>query len=341
MRPPRLDLLTLKRAAGKLANWMKLSHSAEHSNQEDTKRPTIIDTKMWPWMRRPWDRWINQKLLVNQLRVPSKGCIAISTIPIVADLIEQLPVKKWVYYCVDDFSSWPGLDGATLLKQERDLLSKVDQVVCASETLMEKMKNLGLNANLLTHGVDAAQWSYPSDSLPASDFGITTNEKFALFWGVIDRRMNADWLIALADQVSNERIVLAGPTQDPDPRLLNHPKIQLIGSVPFPKLPALAKLAKVLIMPYDDLPVTRAMQPLKLKEYLSTLKPVVTSDLPAVRPWQDCLEMASSRDEFVDLVISLLRSTNQDSEKKDLIKNKMVAETWQGKADQFAEWFIQ
>ena len=37
-------------------------------------------------------------------------------------------------------------------------------------------------------------------------------------------------------------------------------------------------------MPYADLPVTRAMQPLKLKEYLATGRPVVVRDLPATRP---------------------------------------------------------
>ena len=37
-------------------------------------------------------------------------------------------------------------------------------------------------------------------------------------------------------------------------------------------------------MPYADLPVTRAMQPLKLKEYLVTDRPVVVADLPADQP---------------------------------------------------------
>ena len=39
------------------------------------------------------------------------------------------------------------------------------------------------------------------------------------------------------------------------------------------RAPALAREAAVLIMPYADLPVTRAMQPLKLKEYLATDRP--------------------------------------------------------------------
>ncbi len=45
------------------------------------------------------------------------------------------------------------------------------------------------------------------------------------------------------------------------------------------ELPALAQQASVLIMPYADLPVTRVMQPLKLKEYLATGRPVVAAPL--------------------------------------------------------------
>ena len=51
-------------------------------------------------------------------------------------------------------------------------------------------------------------------------------------------------------------------------------------------------------MPYADLPVTRAMQPLKLKEYLATGRPVVVRDLPATRAWADCLDLADTPEAF-------------------------------------------
>ena len=55
-------------------------------------------------------------------------------------------------------------------------------------------------------------------------------------------------------------------------------------------------------MPYADLPVTRAMQPLKLKEYLATGKPVVVRDLPATEPWADCLDVAETPEAFAAAV---------------------------------------
>ena len=89
--------------------------------------------------------------------------------------------------------------------------------------------------------------------------------------------------------------MLVGPEADPDPAPGRVPRAWS-GSRrwPFEQLPDLAREAAVLVMPYADLPVTRAMQPLKLKEYLATGKPVVVRDLPATRDWADCLDLADT-----------------------------------------------
>jgi len=52
-------------------------------------------------------------------------------------------------------------------------------------------------------------------------------------------------------------------------------------------------------MPYRDMPVTRAMQPLKLLEYLATYKPVVVRRLPATEGWADCCDVVETAEEFV------------------------------------------
>ena len=48
--------------------------------------------------------------------------------------------------------------------------------------------------------------------------------------------MNAEWVLALADAMTSGSIILAGPQQDPDPRLIAHPRIKAIGSLPISEL---------------------------------------------------------------------------------------------------------
>jgi glycosyltransferase involved in cell wall biosynthesis len=96
------------------------------------------------------------------------------------------------------------------------------------------------------------------------------------------------------------------------------------------QLPGLARLSSVLIMPYADLPVTRAMQPLKLKEYLATGLPCVVSDLPANRDWADCLDLAKSPQQFVAAVKRRLQECISDDQKH--ARRRLSQESWDEKA---------
>src|SRR5690606_8294377 len=91
--------------------------------------------------------------------------------------------------------------------------------------------------------------------------------------------------------------------------------------------------AAVLVMPYADLPVTRAMQPLKLKEYLATGKPVVARDLPAAREWGDCLDTAADAATFARRVCERLAGGLPEAQR--LARRRLARESWARKAEQF------
>src|SRR5262249_37323525 len=95
-------------------------------------------------------------------------------------------------------------------------------------------------------------------------------------------------------------------------------------------LPHLAREAAVLIMPYADLPVTRAMQPLKLKEYLATGRPAVVRDLPANQEWDDCLDLAATPQSFSDAVRRRLGTGLPEEQRR--ARARLATETWAKKA---------
>lgn len=285
------------------------------------------------------DRAINRKLLLRHLMpvVAEKTAkpIAITTLPIVADLVGKLPVERWVYYCVDDFSQWPGLDQKAMDRMERLLVSRVDRIVAVSETLRERMKKLGRSdVELLTHGVDADFWQV-ENAPPIVRFSPHDAPLF-LFWGVIDRRMDLEFVRQLSRDLTEGTILLVGPTNEPDPELFRLPRVQWKAAVPIEELPKLAAEANVLIMPYADLPVTRAMQPLKLKEYLATGKAAVARDLPANRDWSDALDLAANPKEFSDRVRERLKEGVPAEQLQ--ARQRLKDESWSSKARQFQQW---
>jgi glycosyltransferase involved in cell wall biosynthesis len=157
---------------------------------------------------------------------------------------------------------------------------------------------------------------------------------FVIFWGLVDRRMDVEFVRHLSAALTAGTIVLVGPEDDPDPALADLPRVVRRPAVPLADLPALAAAADVLVMPYADAPVTRAMQPLKLKEYLATGKPAVVRDLPATRAWADCLDVAATPEAFAAAVRRRLAEGLPPSQQA--ARARLAAEDWRAKAAEFA-----
>jgi glycosyltransferase involved in cell wall biosynthesis len=362
-RPPRLDFSTAKRVMGKLKEWGKRngeptalavggSPQQLTTGEQSQSRaglpiepptanavgsPRILAPKMWPSFKSNMARSLNKKLLLRALRpifasMPQPPNV-ITTLPLVADLVGELPAHRWTYYCVDDFSVWPGYDGETMLRMERDLVPKVQEIVAVSETLVKHISSFNREAHLLTHGVDLDHWRKPTTDVPEL---ANLAQPLVVFWGVIDRRMDLSFVKALCEKLKDGTLVLIGPQEDPDPELLKLPRVKLLPPMPFAKLPSIAKAASVLVMPYIDAPVTRAMQPLKLKEYLATGKPVVVRSLPSTLLWKDCCDVCETAEAFAEKVNQ--RIAEGTAVNQQVNRGRLDDEGWAEKAKLFESW---
>jgi len=338
-RFPRPTMADLGKVITKLRQWG--SRGRRHEVLPDGL--TQIHPLMWPGFNKPWQRRFNANQIakaVEQTLGPGIGDrrIAITTLPITADLVGRLDVDRWVYYCVDDFSVWPGLDGPVMERMEQQMVFRVDEVVAASQTLVDRMADLGTKAQLLTHGIDLAHWQNDSrDLLPAKWQWLNElSGPVYLFWGLIDQRLDVSWIWELSKRQSQATILLVGPTQDPDRKLRSLPNVRMPGPAAYTDLPAIARRADVLIMPYADLPVTRAMQPLKFKEYLACNMPVVARALPATLPWADTADLVHDAFSFASLAAHRAH-TGMDNQHL-AARQRLVTESWDHKAVTFEQW---
>jgi glycosyltransferase involved in cell wall biosynthesis len=237
-----------------------------------------------------------------------------------------------VYYCVDDFCEWPGLDHKSITEAEKTLLQKAERVIAVSDVLQKKIAKLGRSSSLLTHGVDLAHWKRLKP--PACPPELRNRERpCVLYWGTIDDRIDVAFVRRLACSVERGTVLLVGPELHSNPDLFSHPRVSRIAAVPYQRLPDFAREASVLFMPYTNCHATHAMQPLKLKEYLATGKPVVARDLPATRAWADALDLACTPHDFSAAVRRRLEGGVPDNQV--LARRRLENETWDHKARQF------
>ncbi len=331
-RRPRLDRASAARGWEKARQWLL----PRRSRVALPAGLTVLNPAMWPFFTRRLDRRINRFLLGRYLRplvaTSDPPPVAVTTLPLVADLIDVLPIARWVYYCVDDFSQWPGLDHGALAAMEERLIRRADVIVAVSRTLQDRIARQGRAAVLLTHGVDLEHWRSLGGQRPAP-LPPDLARPLVVFWGVIDRRMDAPFVRRLAAEMQDGTLLLVGPQESPDPSLVRLPRVRMLPPVPYADLPALAREAAVLVMPYADLPVTRAMQPLKLTEYLASGRPVVARRLPSTEPWHDALDLADSTEEFAQAVLDRLRTDLPDAQAA--ARRRLAEESWAAKACQF------
>ena len=331
--PPGFDWGTVKRGLQKVGQW-----GWKKNLRVLPPGLKVVAPIMWPWFRSRLDRQLNRLLLgrrmVPMVRSLQRPVVAVTTIPIVADLMGLLPVDRWVYYCVDDFAEWPRLDGPTMRTMERDVVAKADLLVAVSNNLQEKIEQQGREASLLTHGVDLDLWQSERgrDDVPQLR-GL--ERPLIVFWGAVDRRLDLAFVQRLSQDLTKGTVVFLGPESFSDPALLSIHRVARIPPVAYELLPCIAQESAVLIMPYADLPVTRAMQPLKLKEYLATGKPTVVRDLPANREWSDCLDLTATPAEFAAAVLRRLESGLPDEQKA--ARSRLAAESWETKAQLFSQ----
>lgn len=355
-RKPRLS--DIGRVMGRIRpKHNSLERAAERVLGENRNRFRVIQPMMYPGFRKPWQRRFNTTRIskaIEQFILPNHRVAVITTLPITADLIGRVNADRWVYYCVDDYSQWPGADQSVMQSMEHELVAGVDALAPVSDVLAERLREVPNKSQpkIITHGVDLnlwagkkrEEWNKELDPLEPLDDMLWWYEppewtdgweerSVAVFWGLIDDRMDVAWLASMKQASQPEHVVLVGPSNAPPDGLER--LVQMPGNVEHNQLPAIAERASVLIMPYIDAPVTRAMQPLKLLEYLATMKPVVVRDLPSTRDWADCCDLASDAETFVRLV-EQRSQTGIPLEQTEARKRRLANESWTTKAAQLA-----
>ncbi len=332
-RRPSLTLHDFKRANEKLRSWLSRPKGKAAKTVPLPEHLTVHSPVHWPGFNNRFERNLNlvffMRALKRLIRPEDPPTAVITTASIPADLAKARPDLNWVYYCVDDLSEWPGLDGESLLRLEREMLPHMKSFVSVSENLQERLRSFGHESTLLTHGIDLEHWHLKRQ--------IGTNEPpVALFWGHSDRRLHVGVCLALAECM---RLRMVGPVTDVDPRLTAHANIEWVGAVAYAHLPREAARADVLVMPYADLPVTRAMQPLKLKEYLATGLPVVATPLPAAEPWAHALDLCGEPGEFAR--IALQRAAEVLDPAQRSARQSLEFETWTRKSHTFEDVLLE
>ena len=121
--------------------------------------------------------------------------------------------------------------------------------------------------------------------------------------------------------------------EDPEvAALAGRPNLETVGEIPFADVPSFLAGLDVALVPFRDLPLTRAVDPVKLYEALAMGLPVVARRLPETERWAEPLVYLY--DDPAGFVRQVRRAVEQQSPELARERRRVAeGESWDRRAD--------
>jgi teichuronic acid biosynthesis glycosyltransferase TuaH len=207
----------------------------------------------------------------------------ITSQPLLAGFAELEWAGPVTLYASDDLAAHrdyqPWREG--LLAAYRQVAERGRRVCAVSQAILDRIEPRG-PAAVVPNGVEPRLWLAPER--PPAWFAELPGPRF-LYVGTIDDRLDVGALRAVARAWPQGSVALVGPLADRGHLgpVLAEPNVVVHEPVSREAVAALAHAADACLLPHRRTPLTEAMSPLKLYEYLASGSPTVATDLEPVR----------------------------------------------------------
>ncbi len=231
------------------------------------------------------DRWLRKHAVPRCAEQP----ILVSCHPVLAAVADRSAWADVVYYGWDDWLSYPPFRPAhaSLSRSYAQMAAGDVKVIGVTQAIVDRIG--APRGTVIPNGIAAADYERLG-SLP-SWFGEISGP-IALYAGSLEERVDVAAVEECARDLPDWTVVLVGHLATPRhfTRLAARPNVVVHGREPRHTALAMMSASDVCLIPHRRTPMSVAMSPLKLYEYLGAGAPVVATDLPPVRGVSDrCL----------------------------------------------------
>lgn len=227
------------------------------------------------------------------------------------------------YDCMDEWENFPGIK-LPLLEMERELVGRCDLLVVTAQRLYDKWKS---SLRPLVLARNAADYDFFAERCRPNELLAQVKHPIVGYYGAIADWFDVELMAELAQQRPHYHFVLLGGTFDVDvSRLRQIPNVQFLGQQPYETMPQYLYHFDACIIPFKLNPITEATDPVKLYEYLSGGKPVVSVNLPELEPYRDYIYIADGPADFAAKLDQALAESDQQA----VLRRKSLAQqhTW-------------
>lgn len=222
---------------------------------------------------------------------------------------------RLLYDCMDDWQNWPTepLISSENLADERALVHEADVVVVTAHELASRVKQSGRDPVLAPNAGDFEFFSRAVDS----GVGGQWKKPIIGYYGAIAAWFDAKAVEEIARRHPDYTVVLIGQIHGRELKTLkSFPNVHFLGEKRYEEIPGLLRTFDVALIPFTLSTLTKAVDPVKMYEYLSQGKPVVASRMPELIQFQEYLYLAESSEDFVQKVEVALAADSPELQSK-------------------------
>lgn len=219
---------------------------------------------------------------------------------------------KVVYDCMDEHAGFSTNESA-MLSQETELVRASDLVWVTSKALLRKQSQHNPKCLLIPNAGDFDHFSVNLTSPPPILMQIP--RPIVGYYGAISEWFDTKLIAYVAKMRPEWSFVLIGDTFGADLHPLKGlPNVYLLGEQPYSVLPAYLHSFDICIIPFRLNKLTEATNPVKVYEYLSAGKPVVSVPLPELHELasQGLIYMASDPAAWVEAIERAIRENGPE-----------------------------
>ena len=226
-------------------------------------------------------------------------------------VLRWLDISCLVYDKMDDNSLLVKnfLDQKYLLKAEKKLLKKVDEIIVTAQAFYERYQSLGKPVTLIPNGVELPDLIITEESHEKKIYGYV---------GMISAWIDMQVIEQIADEPQTE-VWLVGPCNIAVSKKKN---IKYFGRIPKSEVAKYINQFDVCLYPFKMDQLVDTVNPVKIYEYLAMNKPVIAIDSIETQKFGELLYRYSTREEVRLLCQQRLEKPfESDVERVEFIRN--------------------
>ncbi len=304
----------------------------------------------------PWLGAAQRRLLVSQVRRaarrtrrnPDQPVQIWSFAPDVPYLAGTLDEEVFVYYCVDEFAKFEGVDADYIRRLERQTLDAADVVIASSAQLAHVKGRIRDDIHLVRHGVEFDHFARAWRETGPRPADMPDNNRPTLgFFGLVHHWVDVELLTNLARLRPQYNIVIIGDCKVDVSALAAQPNVSLLGRKPYASLPDYCRWFDAALLPFVCGPSTHEINPIKLREYLAAGLRTIATPLPEAIRYRGVVRFADPRGGLIgaeryaatcDSALDAATSSAPDANRaaRERIAATVAAESWDGVVERLA-----